>query len=53
MSETQIIQHGNGTNGVAAHIRQATDVAGACREIVTASPSDRRIKQDIAPIELS
>lgn len=37
MSETQIIQHGNGTNGVAAHIRQATDVAGACREIVKAT----------------
>jgi hypothetical protein len=37
MSETQIIQQGNGTNGVAAHIRQATDVAGACREIVKAT----------------
>jgi len=37
MSETQIIQHSNGTNGVAAHIRQATDVAGACREIVKAT----------------
>jgi len=37
MSETQIIQHGNGTNGVAANIRQATDVAGACREIVKAT----------------
>ena len=37
MSEAQIIQHGNGTNGVAAHIRQATDVAGACREIVKAT----------------
>lgn len=37
MIETQIIQHGNGTNGVAAHIRQATDVAGACREIVKAT----------------
>jgi len=37
MSETQIIQHQNGINGVAAHIRQATDVAGACREIVKAT----------------
>ena len=37
MSETQIIQHQNGINGVAAHIRQATDVAGACREIVNAT----------------
>lgn len=34
MSETQLIQHANGTNGVAAHIRQATDVAGACAKIV-------------------
>lgn len=37
MSDTQLIQHANGTNGVAAHIRQATDVAGACREIVKAT----------------
>jgi len=37
MNETQIIQHQNGINGVAAHIRQATDVAGACREIVKAT----------------
>ena len=37
MSETQIIQYQNGINGVAAHIRQATDVAGACREIVKAT----------------
>lgn len=34
MSDTQLIQHANGTNGVAAHIRQATDVAGACAKIV-------------------
>jgi len=35
--DTQIVTHTNGTSGVAAHIRQATDVAGACREIVKAT----------------
>ena len=33
MSETPTIYNGNG-NGVSTHIRQATDVAGACRAIV-------------------
>jgi len=32
--DTQIVPTENG-NGVSRHIRQATDVAGACREIVT------------------
>jgi hypothetical protein len=34
MNENQLIV---ATNGVASHIRQATDVAGACREIVKAT----------------
>jgi hypothetical protein len=35
--DSQVVTHANGTSGVAAHIRQATDVAGACREIVKAT----------------
>ena len=36
MSEQLVTYSGNG-NGVSHHIRQATDVAGACREIVKAT----------------